>query len=172
MREATDTVGLYGTGNAIRTYTGLYVNVDNPEPAMFSIIDIAHALSMQPRYGGHLRRYYSVAQHCIECALEVPIKDSLAALLHDASEAYLCDIPSPIKKLLPDYHRIENKVMSVIADKFGFEYPLNDTVKDVDKYMLEHEWTCLIRNKGGIRYMDHLQAEQIFLNLYRTLCLH
>lgn len=165
-----DIDGLYGTGNAICTFTGKYVDVGNPTPDMFCIEDIAHALSMQPRFGGHLKKFYSVAQHSINCSFDVPDEDSLAALLHDASEAYLCDIPSPIKKLLPDYKRIEHKLMTVIAEKFGFKYPLSPTVKDADKYFLEREWSVHKKNVGSqFDYMDHRAAEDLFLTLYNVL---
>lgn len=165
--------GLYGTGNAICTFTGLYVDVSDPTPDQFCIEDIAHALSMQPRFGGHLPIFYSVAQHSMQCALDVPEDFSIEALLHDASEAYLCDIPSPIKKLLPDYKKIERRIMKVIAEKFGFEYPLHDIVKQADKYFLEKEWSVIKKNKGSkFKYMDHRTAEETFLDLFKVLTLN
>jgi uncharacterized protein len=72
--------------DCIRTYTGLYINVFNPKPEMIEIEDIAHALSFQCRFGGHLPKFYSVAQHSLNCSYlvkEPALK--LTALLHDAS---------------------------------------------------------------------------------------
>jgi 5'-deoxynucleotidase YfbR-like HD superfamily hydrolase len=160
--------GLYLDTPDIRTYTGIYVDVSNPQPDMFNIEDIAHALSMQPRFGGHLRRFYSVAQHSIFCACEVPHEYAFAALMHDASEAYLCDIPSPIKKLIPEYKVIEEMVMKCIAEKFGFKLH-QDEIKDVDKYALEYEWSMLVKSNSPIQYMDQEKAEKKFLALYEIL---
>lgn len=64
----------------------------------------------------------------------------LSALLHDASEAYLCDMPSPIKAMMPQYSEIENRLMAIIAQKFGFAWPLSPEVKDIDTQRLEWEW--------------------------------
>src|SRR5665811_1025646 len=92
------------TPNCIRTFTGIYMNVFEPTPEMISIEDIAHALTMQCRFGGHLPDFYSVAQHSLNCSylIDNP-KLKLTALLHDASEAYLLDIPRPIKNNLNNY---------------------------------------------------------------------
>ncbi len=86
--------------------------------------DIAHALSSTPRFGGHCRQFYSVAQHSlIVCELveeEVgpDTEVMLAALLHDASEAYVLDMPSPIKRRLPDYRALERGVQAAIEARF------------------------------------------------------
>lgn len=135
--------------DCIRTFTGLYVNVFEPTEDMICIEDIAHALSNQCRFGGHLPYYYSVADHCLNCSyfIEDPGK-KLEMLLHDASEAYLLDIPSPIKKRLRDYKKIEYNLMRVIAEKFGFQYPLSPEVKKVDELLLQLEWDVLMLRKN------------------------
>lgn len=132
----------------IRTSSGLYIDVFDPDPSTITIEDIAHSLSHQCRYGGHLPVFYSVAQHSIYCCEQVWGKeDKLAALLHDASEAYLLDIPRPIKHHLPDYRSIEDNLMRVIAAKFDFEYPLNKRVKEVDEKALKWEWDLFFSGK-------------------------
>ncbi len=75
------TENLY-TPDCIRTFSGQYVNVFAPDPDTILIEDIAHALSQQCRFGGHLPEFYSVAQHCVICALAVPPEHALSALLH------------------------------------------------------------------------------------------
>lgn len=132
--------------NCIRTFTGQYVNFIDPDPDTIVIEDIAHALSNMCRWGGHTPRFYSVAQHSILCSKHVDKHYRLAALMHDASEAYLMDIPRPIKKLLANYNEIENKLMEVIAKKFKFEWPMPEPVRISDDYMLYHEWNFLIEN--------------------------
>lgn len=72
---------------------------------------------------------------------------ALATLLHDASEAYLLDIPRPIKHMLPQYLEAEDKLMRIIAKKYGFEYPLPEEVKQLDKQFLEIEWEWLMLGK-------------------------
>lgn len=128
------------TPNCIRTFTGLYINVFEPMPEMICIEDIAHALSKEQRFGNHLPMDYSVAEHSCICAGLVSRENKLAALLHDSAEAYLKDFPKPIKDLLPEYKKLEHNLLTVISKKFGFEYPLHEDVKNVDKYMLELEW--------------------------------
>lgn len=128
----------------IRTFTGIMFNVFNPKPEDVCIEDIAHALSNLCRFNGHTVKFYSVAEHSLKCAELVPKQHRLAALLHDASEAYLVDLPSPIKIAIPDYINIEDKLMRVIARKFGFEYPLRPEVKSADKTWLSLEWDNLM----------------------------
>ena len=137
------------TPNCIRTVSGIYINVFNPTMDMISIEDIAHSLTYQCRFGGHLPVFYSVAQHSLNCSYLIEDRKlKLAALLHDASEAYLLDIPRPIKQGLSNYKEIEDGLMKVIAEKFGFTYPLHSEVKKVDEIMLQLEWDCLMLNKN------------------------
>lgn len=137
------------TEDCIRTASGIYMNVFEPTMEMICIEDIAHALAMQCRFGGHLPVFYSVAQHSLNCSFLIDDKElKLAALLHDASEAYLMDIPRPIKKRLANYKEIEHGLMLLIAEKFGFEYPLHKEVKKADEIMLQLEWDVLMLNKN------------------------
>lgn len=135
-------------GDCIRTHSGQYVNVFNPDPDTILIDDIAHSLAHQCRWGGHISRFYSVAQHSLYCSFLISDPElKLAALMHDASEAYLLDIPRPIKKKLYDYKHIEHRLMSVIAEKFGFNYwPMDKAVKQADEIMLDLEWRWLVLN--------------------------
>lgn len=135
--------GLY-TPNCIRTFSGNFVNVFEPIAEMICIEDIAHALSNLCRFGGHLPKFYSVAQHSVLCSNGVDEKYKLQALMHDASEAYILDVPTPIKKQLNQYKEMEDKLMHLIADKFGFTYPLEEEVKNIDKDMLHFEWHHLM----------------------------
>ncbi|MEL7586629.1 MAG: hypothetical protein AAGU19_07930 [Prolixibacteraceae bacterium] len=158
--------------DCIRTYTGLYMNVFEPKPEMINIEDIAHSLSMQCRFGGHLPIFFSVAQHSINCAALVgDERQMLAALLHDASEAYLLDIPRPIKSRMPEYKAIEYKLMLAIADKFGFEWPMSDIVKKIDEEMLVWEWNCImLRNSAEApNIQSQRETKKAFLNIYKVL---
>jgi 5'-deoxynucleotidase YfbR-like HD superfamily hydrolase len=95
----------------------------------------------------------------------------LAALLHDASEAYLVDIPRPIKLKLTEYHPIENNLMRVIAEKYGFHYPLHNAVKQADEKMLQQEWDvfCIGSSKQWPSAKETRHVKSWFLtefNLY------
>lgn len=131
---------LYNEDPVIRTCSGIFFNAFAPTEEMVCIEDIAHALSHQCRFGGHLPEFYSVAQHCCLAAMLVSDEHKLAALMHDASEAYLLDVPRPIKNKLANYKEIENDIMNVIAKKYGFEWPVHYEVKKADELMLQKEW--------------------------------
>jgi 5'-deoxynucleotidase YfbR-like HD superfamily hydrolase len=128
--------------NSIRTLTGYYFNYLKMDPESINIEDIAHALSNMPRWLGHTKKFFSVAQHCCWChdANIEPEDERLERLMHDATEAYLGDCPSPLKSLLPQYKELEKKLSIVIAKKFGFNYPYSPATKLVDRAALEIEW--------------------------------
>lgn len=158
--------GLYLGGNWIRTFSGKYIDVFNPSFGAIDITDIAHALAYTPRFRGHLGCFYSVAAHSIMCSLEFKEPEKIIeALLHDASEAYIADIPSPIKKKLKDYIELEDNLMKAIADKFGFLYPLSREVKQTDKQMLEYEWNkYVIGNEKFTATPEYVK--ELFLNIF------
>ena len=109
--------------DCITTYTGRHFDPLHPEEALICIEDIAHALSLICRGNGHVKSFFSVGQHCILCAREAAARSyssrlSLAALLHDASECYMSDVPRPFKKSLTDYLKQEDKLLKVIYRKY------------------------------------------------------
>lgn len=132
----------------IETFTGSRFYFLKPEPKDVHIEDIAHALSNNCRYTGHVREFYSVAEHSVIVSLLVEPANALAGLLHDSSEAYLTDVASPIKPHLSNYRDMENVIMKVIAEKYGFEWPLNDDVKDADAVQLKTEAKHLMTSQG------------------------
>jgi len=128
--------------NKIITFTGRQVDPFNLQPEDVNIVDIAHSLSQQNRYGGHTIVPYSVAQHCLkmEYAIEKEcnhLEMQLDALMHDASEAYITDIPKPIKERIPMIDEIEANVLNVIYQKYGIKHFLK--VQDLDKYFVFKE---------------------------------
>jgi len=91
----------------------------SPHTSDIYMADIAHALSVIPRFCGHTRFPMSVAQHSFLVGMMLPDGEMRAVgLMHDATEAYMQDIPSPLKRLLPDYQSIEANVWSAIAARF------------------------------------------------------
>lgn len=108
--------------NFMTTISGKRINYENPTVEMFDITDIAHSLSNICRFGGHIRRHYSVAQHSVMVSNLVPHHLALAALLHDASEAYLSDIVRPAKRMLPQYKDLELKFQGVLEERFAVTF--------------------------------------------------
>jgi hypothetical protein len=106
-------------GNFMQVWTGgVYWPLDPRAEEVF-IEDIAHALSMQCRYAGHVDRFYSVGEHSVHVSRIVPPHMALLGLLHDATEAYLIDVPRPIKRHLLNYKEIERLNWDVIAKRFN-----------------------------------------------------
>lgn len=152
--------------DSIRTFTGKYVNPLNPDPDTICIEDIAHALSQICRFGGHLPYFYSVADHSLAVSYCLPDEHALAGLLHDASEAYLCDIPSPVKRMIPGYAEAEDRLMKVIAAKFGFPWPVPEMVKVMDRERLETEWKNIMIDPMPL---GHAHPKQDFLARFYIL---
>lgn len=119
-------------GDWIQTYSGRCFWPLDPRPEEVCIEDIAHALSMTCRYGGHVTQFYSVAEHSVLVSLHVPAQHALWGLLHDAAEAYSADIPRPLKRMLPDWKPLEQRIMSAVCIRFGLPDTEPDEVKMVD----------------------------------------
>lgn len=116
----------------------------DPRPEDIHIESIAHALSMQCRYGGHVRHFYSVAEHCVLLAMWAPAEAKRWALLHDASEAYLVDVPRPVKAYLTGYAAAEARLMAAVVDRFGLEPGEPAIVKEGDRRILLTERAALM----------------------------
>lgn len=131
-------------GSWMQTYSGGQIWPLDPRPEEIKLVDIAHALSQMCRFGGHSDVFYSVAEHCIHVerrVLEVT-KDylkALAALFHDGTEAYLIDIPRPIKPFLTNYYEIEAKLEATMSKIFSYPYPYPPEIKDADNLVLACE---------------------------------
>jgi len=128
----------------ITTYTGKHFDPTDPDMSLVDIRDIAHALSMTCRGNGHVRTFFSVGQHCLWCAREAQARGYdrrvvLACLLHDVSEAYMSDVPRPLKHMLPEYVAAEERLLEKIYKKYlGSELTAEEAalVKAVDDDVL------------------------------------
>lgn len=114
--------------NTIKAFSGLVLDLDDPRPEMISADDISHALSQICRFGGHARRFYSVAEHSVLVADVVEAAggdqiEQMIALTHDAHKAYLGDIPSPLKHALSDYPEMSLRVKGAIAAALNIPSP-------------------------------------------------
>jgi len=142
-------------GDWFQTFTGNKFYPLDPKVDEIFIEDIAHALSVLCRFGGHCLQFYSVAQHCVIGADELyetyGLDKELAFnfLMHDASEAYLNDLIRPLKRasdLGKLYRVIEERLEFVLASKFKLTYPYSVVVKNMDSRMLLTEKRDLVRN--------------------------
>lgn len=116
----------------------------DPRPNEISIFDIAHSLSMKCRYGGHCSRFYSVAEHSVLVSENVPAEHALWGLLHDAGEAYLADVPKPVKPSLPGWKQLEAEVMAAVCARFKLPEEEPPEVKQVDFAILADEKEALM----------------------------
>ena len=137
--------------NAILTYTNTFFYPLAPREEEVKLDDIAHALSQMCRANGHFKRFYSVAQHSLNCMREAGARGltpriQLACLLHDASEAYISDITRPVKCYLEEYKRIEKRLQQVIFAAFHLgdlsENEL-ESVEKIDNMLLYYEFEQL-----------------------------
>jgi len=130
----------------IETATGRRFQPLDPVLADIRILDIAHSLAQQCRFNGHTRVHYSVAEHSVRVAnlLErwgEPREVVLWGLLHDASEAYLTDVPSPLKKHLTfaAYMRAEERLMHAICIRFNLPVDQPLVIRQADEMLLATE---------------------------------
>jgi len=164
----------------ILTHSGRQFNLSNPTADMVAPNDIAHALANLCRFNGHTRTHYSVAQHCMLVASLVPAKDQLVALLHDATEAYIGDMTSPLKAMMPGYRVVETLIWRAICERFNLDPILPECVVRADLVTLaterrdlmpEHpaEWECLRDIPPMREYITPLSAELAGMQYFNRL---
>lgn len=168
----------------VETYSGGYFDFRYPHTSRYTIEDIAHALSQLCRFTGHTRRQYSIAQHSVLVSLLVPREHAYPALGHDMHEAFLQDISSPLKLLLPDYRALEHTTQEAVLARYGIELPLHPCIKQADRIALvtekrdlmsrglERLWTefaDITPWRRKILPLPARMAKQLFLDRFREL---
>jgi len=166
-------------GRAIITYTGAIFWPLDPVAEEVNINDIAHSLSMQCRWNGHIDRFMSVAEHCVRVAALCSKKNRLAGLLHDSAEAYIADLPAPIKMELEEYKNIENVLLKCIFAKYNLPKKLPEEVEKYDLIVRATEARDLMSHnkikfnikplKSKIEPWTQLQSEKMFLDVFHAL---
>ena len=167
-------------GDWMQTYTGRQFWPMDPCASEVHIEDIAHSLSMQCRFAGHCQRFYSVAEHSVHLARYVAPEHALWALLHDASEAYLVDVPRPVKPFLSGYKDAEKRVMQAICAAFRLPHAMPAEVHAADNRILADErsnmalcvaeWSGYDKPLGvSLEYWEPERAEDEFLAAYYAL---
>lgn len=150
-------------GDWMQTYTGRQFWPLDPRFNEIDIRDIAHALAHQCRYAGHVRTFYSVAQHSVLVSLQASEENALCALLHDATEAYLVDLPRPVKKFMPEYAKAELNLWHAIAMKFDLPMEIPDEVHELDNRILHDEREQLMSEPPA---QWSVPGERLGINIY------
>lgn len=174
----------------ILTRSGRKFDLANPTADMVEPTDIAHSLSMQCRFNGHTRHYYSVAQHCYLVSDLVPAEYRLEALLHDATEAYVGDLVRPLKEGMREFYECQNLeslydaverwVWIAICQRFDLDPILPDCVKHADLVALATEkrdlmpehpepWPCLEGVEPNAVPIDPWQPSQAAIHYHHRL---
>lgn len=175
------------TDNRITTYTGIRFNPLEAKPEHIQIADIAHSLALICRGNGQVKSFFSVAQHCINCALEAEARGyskrvQLACLLHDAAECYLSDVPRPLKVFMPEYYDYEERLLSLIYTKFmgsNVTEAENKLVREIDDVMLYFDLHTLLKMENepepdvniklSYEFVPFDEIERKYLEIYEKL---
>ncbi|MBC7860185.1 MAG: phosphohydrolase [Burkholderiaceae bacterium] len=171
------------TTDYVSTFSGNRFYPLVPRIDRVAIEDIAHGLAYQCRFNGQTREFYSVAQHSLVVASLVAPHQRMAALLHDAAEAYLGDMVKPLKVLLPEFGVLEERVTDIIAAAFRLDFSDYGPIKRADLIALATEKRDLMPHSaerwaylddiaalpGAIVPMSPGQAKFCFLEMYARL---
>jgi len=167
----------------ITTLNKKVIDITNPKVQDFLIADIAQALSRMGRFNYQIEETWTVAQHSLMCLMyyqyysEVVAQDlselpdprvGLALLLHDASEAYLGDVVSPLKGLLPQYKAIEDSFSSLIYKKYipGYDVSaIKDYIHEVDLKVRSFEISMFRGEKSELSPMAFIILEGLYSGL-------
>lgn len=164
------------------TYRGTLFDIFNPDPNLINLHDIANALSKDCRYGGQIPFFYSVAEHCILLASKFIEQGASMdvirwALMHDAAEAYLRDIPSPIKARLffswssdimgtYPFEFVEDDILAAVAKRFKLPIIIPEDVLTADVAIRDEELARFAHpNACDSDFMSHHEAKKQFLAL-------
>ena len=170
----------------ITTFTGKHFDPVNPDMSQVDIIDIAHALSLICRGNGHVQTFFSVGQHCINAAREAAARGYskrvvLACLLHDAGEAYMSDVPRPLKAAMPEYVQIENRLLDLIYEKYLGSVLTEEEaalVKTIDDDLLYYDLRVLLNELSDrpapklhiqldYDFVPFVEVAQTYLEIFR-----
>lgn len=147
--------------DGIELLNGQMFDFFNPSATEISVEELAHVLSNVCRFAGHVRYFYSVAQHAVNASLIVAEGHEKAALLHDTAEGFTNDIVTPLKVQVPLFKDIETVIESDMARRFDFQYPLSPEVKLADLQMLKIEKDILKPSTSHWAILDGVEVDHL-----------
>jgi uncharacterized protein len=169
----------------IRTFTGLEIDLENIRPQDIKIEDIAHSLSLQCRFCGHIKRFYSVAEHSLNLSLMIPPIYRIYVMLHDAHKTYFHDINKPLKNIIernwPGFHELiadcDKAIMTALNLDYGKFTYVKSVIKEAEAELFNLEVAILHNNKSIQLEQDHplvgaewgmipSEVEKAFLSFY------
>lgn len=177
-------------GSWIQVFSGRRFYPLDPRPEEVHIEDIAHALANTCRFTGHVREFYSVGQHAVLVSTHSWPSHALWGLLHDAAEAYLVDLPRPVKQSLRAagltvFDDLEARIMAAVCRRFGLADEQPESVTQADVLLLATEardlmaplaegWHHIPENgypvlPERIVPVGPVEAEQMFLDRFAEL---
>jgi 5'-deoxynucleotidase YfbR-like HD superfamily hydrolase len=135
------------------TQSGQIVDFLSPNPDAINIFDLAKGLANVCRYSGQVTKFYSVAEHCIMVARAVPLHLKAHALIHDAAEAYIGDVPRPVKLLCPEYKQVEARVERAIRQALG----LRELTPDEEAIIKQADRGALLLEAKSLKVGESIQ---------------
>lgn len=154
--------GPVALGDGIRLLSGALFDYADPAACAVEIGDIAGALSKVCRFAGHIRQFYSVAQHAVNVSRIVPESHAFTALMHDTAEAFTNDLPTPLKHAFPAFRALEARIEAAMAARFGFAWPMPEPVRRADLIMLAVEKAELKGDGSRWAILDEISVAEIF----------
>lgn len=152
----------------MQTYSGRKFMPLAPQPGDIELADVAHGLAMTCRYGGHTKRFYSVAEHCVLVSENVPIEYAREALLHDSAEAYIGDMIRPLKHQpeMLEFRKAEAAIEAAVFARFGIitTDASHKAVKEIDDRILVDETRALMQEPA--LYTEFLGLEPLGIHIY------
>lgn len=153
----------------IDTHSGAqfcYLQID---PNVIGLIDVAHALSNLCRFTGHSIEFYSVAEHSVLASYLVPPSLAAEALMHDAHEAFVGDMNSPLGSLLPEFKAIRHQVDRAVRDRFRLRAAMPDEVKYADMQMLAAEQQQAMRSRRPWMQIENIEVPDVTLRFWSPM---
>lgn len=152
----TDSYTSPGRGGSIQTFSGGIFYPLDPRADEINLVDVAHALGNKARFTGHTRKLYSTAEHSVRVSWFLrsqgqSLMRQYVGLHHDDSDAYLPDVPTPLKKM-PEFAwfcAIEKKVQEKCYERFNCIIDDYSVIKEVDTILLLTEKRDLMPEKNG-----------------------
>lgn len=172
----------------ILTVSGIRIDPIHAAKEEIEIRDICHALSLLCRANGHVKYFFSVAQHSLNCYQEAKARSytkrvQLACLLHDAAESYLADVTRPMKALMPEFKKAEDQLLEIIWEKY-LDQKLSEEerkqVFDIDDDMLSYEFLHMmpeslserhqnIQSTPNLAFQNPMDVEEEMLRVFEEL---